>query len=290
MPPGAPSGLLLPAWEHWLRLFYYPTETLYHYTSVEALLNILATKTMWATDLQHTNDPMDLRHGENVISAALDAIITESDNQLLRTWLDEFKHTTRRQIERNDWYSVSFCTDGDLGNQWKAYGCDGKGYAMGWKATSPFPGDPFRIGITYDEALQVSVTQQIIRRHAQEVGFLSDPPTSSEVRRLKDMTGSLGVFLSMSLYSFKRASFSQETEFRWVYPALDHQPEGGAKRQTRWTNRGHIAYIEVDFSQADLIDVICGSATTTSEQRAVRDALDARGFRSTELKASGAAT
>jgi len=286
MAPRAPTGVFAEAWTAWLRTFRYPTEVIYHYTSAEALLSIIANKRMWATDLQYTNDPTDLAHGEKIIGGALDDVIADCSDDLTCKWLDGFKHTTTMQVQRNDWYSVSFCTNGDLLSQWRGYGAMGGGVAMGWAAVSDFPGLPMRVGITYDEALQSDVVREIIRVHVKEMAGIGWTPSDADLERLKFATGSLGVFFSLCLYSFKHPAFASEDEFRWVYAALDHKLPEGLRLLFRRFGSIVKPYIEVDFSRAKLVEVIYGPTTDQLTPKWLRSALDSFGFIGTIVKPS----
>lgn len=286
MAPKAPSQVLPEAWEIWNRTFRYPTETLYHYTSADALLSILTAKSMWATNLLYTSDPTDLIHGENVVRDALDTAIATYTDDFTREWLDGFKHTTRLHLEQNDFYSISFCTEGDLLSQWRAYGTAGGGFSMGWNPVSHFPGDPFRVGVTYDRTLQTEVALAVIQRHAREVQGLTYQVTEPEYERVSRATGSLGVFLSMCLYSFKHPAFASEDEFRWVYPSYDHQLPSGVQLQFRRFESIVKPYIEVDFSKADLVEIIFGPTADPSTAKWLKAALDTHGFASTGIRPS----
>jgi hypothetical protein len=286
MAPTPPPYVLPEAWNIWLRTFRYPPEVIYHYTSVDALLSILATKRMWATNLLYTNDPTDLTHGERIIGAALDEAMASCSNAFTCKWLDCFKQTTRINLERNDRYSISFCTNGDLLSQWRGYGAAGGGFAMGWDSVSEFPGLPMRVGITYDEQTQQTVVRDIITTHVEHVAGIGSTPDDAEFERLKYATGSLGVYLSLCLSYFKHPAFTAEDEFRWVYEALDHAlPEG---LQLFFRRFGTIVkpYVEVDFSRGKLIEVIYGPTNDPSTAAWLRSALDRFGFQGTVVKPS----
>lgn len=286
MAPTAPPGVLTNAWDVWNRTFRYPPEVIYHYTSTDALLSILESRRMWATDLLYTNDPTDLTHGEGVVNRALDVAIASCTEDFTCKWLDGFRHTTRMQLERNDRYSISFCTNGDLLSQWRGYGASGGGFAMGWNVVSDYPGLPMRVGVTYDEALQTDVIAQIIRLHLDHIVGLGWKPTDSDFARLKLATGSLGVFFSLALYTFKHPAFAAEDEFRWVYSALDH--ELPSNLQLRFRRFGGIVkpYLEVDFSRARLVEVIYGPTADPLTPRWLRSALNRFGFDETTIKPS----
>jgi hypothetical protein len=278
MPPKPPWQISPEAWGIWLRTFRYPPKPLFHYTSAEALLSIISTKRMWATNLEYTNDPTDLKHGEKVVSDALDRAISRCDNQFLCSWLEGFKHTTRQQLEQNDYYAISFCTDGDLLSQWRGYGALGGGFAMGWDPVSKYPELFTPIGVTYNEQLQATVADDIISSHVAQVDGLTEPVGPDELERLKTATGSLGVFFSLFLHGFKHPAFAAEDEFRWVLIAFNHALPKRYRLQFRKFGPIVKPYVEADFARAKLIEVIYGPTSDALTPKWLRAALDAHGF------------
>jgi hypothetical protein len=201
-------------------------------------------------------------------------------------WLDGFKHTTRKQLERNDHYAISFCTNGDLLSQWRTYGALGGGFAMGWSPVSDFPEFPYRVGVTYDQGLQAEVAREIIAKHVEHIAGIGWNADAADVSRLTFATGSLGVFFAFMLHNFKHPAFVSEDEFRWVYSALDHKHPAGLRRLFRRLGGMIKPYVEVDFSKATLVEVIYGPATDPLTAKWLRSALDSFRYESTVVKQS----
>lgn len=278
------------AWQAWQDFAPKPGSVIYHYTTPDALISILSSRRMWATNLLFTNDPSELVYAESVITECLDEVIADcsakSDTNRCK-WLDGFKLTTRRQRERNDWYSVSFCGSGDLLPQWRTYGALGGGLAMGWSTGSELPELPVRVGIEYDSSRQKQMVRDIIRHHLAHVEAFVDI-TKPEARvALEHATGSLGVFFSVFLYSFKHEAFEQEREFRFVYPAFgSHLPEGKELLFRRFDSIVK-PYIEVDFGAAELREIVYGpTGNSALTERWLRLALDSAGLERVTIRRS----
>ncbi|HEV7242721.1 MAG TPA: DUF2971 domain-containing protein [Thermoanaerobaculia bacterium] len=278
------------AWKNYVVQSPKPDGPLYHYTTADALLNILRARSLWATNLLFTNDPTELSYAESLITRALDDAISacrlSGDSQRCE-WLDGFKLSTRRQLERNTWYSVSFCADGDLLPQWRSYGARGGGFAIGWSPVSVLPDNPIRVGIEYEPKRQRDVVDQTIRYHLDHVADHPDIAAPDALDDLTFATGSLGVFFSMFLYGFKHRAFEQEREFRFVYPGFDMNAPEGKALHFRDFGGTIKPYIEADFAQAELLEIVYGpTANAGLTERWLQMALDAYSFKGVKVRPS----
>jgi len=112
-----------------------PPSMIYHYTNDVGLHGILASGKLWLTDLFDLNDPSELKHG---FSFAVDALskrsaIAAEDIKRFAANFEVFN--TGGGIEEAGHYFVCcFSADGDELGQWRAYGDNGCGYALGFDA------------------------------------------------------------------------------------------------------------------------------------------------------------
>ena len=158
---------------------------------------------------------------------------------------------------------------------------------MGWRTLSDFPELPLRIGIEYELTRQIEITNAIIDMHLRHIADCSDFTSSHQQAKLEDATGSLGVFLSTLLYSFKHRSFAEEREFRWVYHALDGRIPNGSSRGFREFGRMVKPFIDVDFPRAELVGIVYGpTAHSQLTPKWLRSALDTYGYEATKITAS----
>lgn len=97
---------------------------IYHYTSVDTLIKILEHRALWASDLSKMNDPKEYIAGLEILreqfSKTFPGAIAWFDN-------NEFVGSHSQQLILGS--SFSYASD-DL-NQWRAYGDDGCGVAIG---------------------------------------------------------------------------------------------------------------------------------------------------------------
>ena len=276
------------AWRYWMSTIRPLREVFFHYTDTDALLSIIETRRMWATDLLFMNDPKELTYGAKLIEDALEQSIQTCHGHAARCeWLAAFKTTTRDQLGRNAWYSISFCEDYDLLSQWRTYGANGGGFALGWKTLSTYPERPIPIGVQYDRTTQLDILRNLISIHLAYVSGFDEIFADDAHSRLAHATESLATLLWVSLFSFKDSAFESEKEFRWVYPAFDG--ETSFDKPLRFRRFGSIVkpFFEADFSKADLVEIVYGpTANPGLTDKWLRMALDANGFTETRITPS----
>jgi hypothetical protein len=108
-------------------------DTLYHYTNVAGLKGIIESESIWFTDFRHLNDPSEIEHG---IELCRDVIRLRRPGQDGRVglFLDVLADFTRldnfsRSLE---YFIGSFSQASDDLGQWRAYGDNGRGVAVGF--------------------------------------------------------------------------------------------------------------------------------------------------------------
>lgn len=95
-----------------------PSE-LFHYTSPEALIEIVSSRFLWASDMLSLNDASEAEYPYKLIAEVLDKYhsgVPQEHRHRFKTQLTEY--TFRLYAP----FVVCFCEDGDLLNQWRAYG------------------------------------------------------------------------------------------------------------------------------------------------------------------------
>jgi Protein of unknown function (DUF2971) len=109
-------------------------DTLYHYTTVAGLKGIIESESIWFTDFRHLNDPSEVEHGmelcRDTIKLSLRkpgqdgrvGLFLDMPADFMR--LDNFS----RALE---YFIGSFSQASDDLGQWRAYGDNGRGVAVG---------------------------------------------------------------------------------------------------------------------------------------------------------------
>lgn len=127
------------SWEKDRASRHMPSGLLYHYCDAHALLNILKTRAVWATSTKYLNDTTELLSFSNSMRAHADKHRNSAAGEALSDMVDFYwvsSDTMQTQTIGMDRFASCFSTDGDLLSQWRAYGNNGRGYAIGFDATA----------------------------------------------------------------------------------------------------------------------------------------------------------
>ena len=119
-------------------------EPLYQYTAAAGLQGILGSEAMWFTDYRHLNDPSEVRHGIARAHEVFQAAQEGADGRaglFLRCAADLFSHDN---VATLDFFIACFSSARDDLGQWRAYGDNGRGFAIGFAPAmfAPKPPEP----------------------------------------------------------------------------------------------------------------------------------------------------
>jgi len=98
-------------------------ECLFHYTSLDALTNIIKTSTLWATHCKYLNDLMELTDFERLYNSLMN-----SENKKFNEYVNIFKKNMFEGIFkqlREKTFIISFTKDNDVISMWRNYGKNG---------------------------------------------------------------------------------------------------------------------------------------------------------------------
>ena len=191
-------------------------ETIFHYTDFQGLIGILKNQSLFATNINFLNDTKEFNHGIELLESIFNSQITNEETEGI------FNHLRSdvKTIYSLDRYVTCFSKNGDLLSQWRSYGNQGNGIAIGFEPREIENSlDEFvnGINIIYDESFQKSIIQEYIKISLDY--FESN-------KELFDWSGfdydflvsrSILEFLEGVLAGFKHPSFLEEQEFRIEY-------------------------------------------------------------------------
>lgn len=155
---------------------------LYHYCSLETFIAIISNKCLRLSDLSKSNDYMERKWILNVIEEALNKSFKDEGiiinlreeywyadgiNNHISYLLDMLNYDVTRSS-----YITCFSRNGDLLSQWRAYGDDGRGVAIGFDAKLFYKvhnkrNNVYIEDVLYDkeeqiEEIQIAVTNSLI--------------------------------------------------------------------------------------------------------------------------------
>jgi len=274
-----------------------PPSILYHYTSAEGLLGILQTRELWATNVLYLNDASELSDAREVFRSELDSAqlglggITEILSKRIPFYSMDIP------IEH---FVASFCEDGDLLGQWRAYSSRGTGYSVGFgsgalRAAARRKENNLRGACTlrkvkYNQNQKVEMIGRriaILRETLAPLAGDLEPKYASfaaDLRQLVPIWNQVAASIHPTLALMKHAAFEGEQEWRlvrtlWKPPVptvpwpVEVRPIGGRLAPylpVRWVLPNTSKSLEV----RGIKEVCCGpSADPGLKEKAARDLL-----------------
>jgi hypothetical protein len=140
-------------------------ELVWHYTTGDALINIVETGTIYATQVACLNDSTEVRYGENLLR---DAFINlqgkcphgEEAQQVLERIIKANIEDDAHQRPSN-WFVTCFSKERDNLSQWRAYSGGENGFAIAFLAGAFFGRGSLVVRVNYDKELHMSVAEKL---------------------------------------------------------------------------------------------------------------------------------
>jgi hypothetical protein len=214
-----------------------PPPIIYHYTNDVGLKGILETGQLWLTDIFSLNDPSELTHGFSVAINALKSKIA-SDFAVGQKFAKNFAAFAEQgAIPKTAHFfmcSFSSCED-DLG-QWRAYGDNGRGYAVGFDAEAlengfakkdgiPIPNNS-TFHITYNDAQLLGIQSQIVEKMHNLIILPAGRDLKSAAINvyMAELQMLLTLHILQTILFFKHEAYANEREFRFlqIHKADEH--------------------------------------------------------------------
>lgn len=196
-------------------------DELFHYTTGVGLIGIVDTGKLWASDYRFSNDASEIREGIELIKSRTEPLLVGED--------PDVAHTFRLLISDHldSWMDqltpYLFCMSGekpDRLSQWRAYGPEGNGYAIGFRFEKlerlvlrgvALPPTTLT-KVEYDHAAKLRRTDEILRRLIEQ--FREAMGNKSLIDEAVDRLIRFCHFLASS---FKNSAFQEEEEYRLVF-------------------------------------------------------------------------
>lgn len=110
-------------------------EIVWHYTSSSTFIEIIKSKSLWATQISCLNDTRELRHLFDLIFEEFEKRSNVCANGVLKPLYDYLKsQKNENRVPDSNCFVASFCTEGDDLNLWRAYAGGENGVSIGFKS------------------------------------------------------------------------------------------------------------------------------------------------------------
>lgn len=114
-------------------LEFEPKNTLFQFTSVEALKGIIQSRKIWFSDLRSLNDPREIVLGLGRIRPLLEDIVADHSSDWDISRCGKILDMSYETIRNTDFFTCSFSQSGDSMPLWHNYAQDGAGVAIGFR-------------------------------------------------------------------------------------------------------------------------------------------------------------
>ncbi|HEX7465736.1 MAG TPA: DUF2971 domain-containing protein [Usitatibacter sp.] len=191
-----------------------PPEHLFHYTDLEGVKGIFTSRTLWMSKFTASNDISEIllaiEHFQSFVARKA-AEVTKDEGDFLREAADQLESFRRTNI-----CVASFCEAPDLLSQWRSYGNDGRGIALGFNSKRLVELAQ-RHGLrlfrcVYDQAAHERIASDLV--DSLLASFRASPPDGPQARRAL-ITQFNSMFLVVAPV-IKDHRFVEEREWRLV--------------------------------------------------------------------------
>lgn len=273
--------------DQWKRGFDRPFNgNVYHYTSVAALMGILASRAMFCTDYRQLNDATELTTGFEAIEAAIAAHGIEAgiSPENVDDALDRLALLQRAPFHIS-MFAASFSMHGNDLTQWRAY-APSHGVSIGFSletlqriATEQhFVCGPVRyLGAPHwsewiaeqlaemkDGLIKTAENEKALRLQA-----IHDAPETVDALIAFQRAGNLERWIAEVAGLLKNADFRSENEWRCVF--VHRQNTFQTDKAVKFRNSGSrvVRFVELDLSMVDknelFTEIIVGPGTAANE-------------------------
>jgi len=216
--------------DDWLRLHEIKaSKMLFHYTTIEGLRGIIENRSLWFTDIDSVNDPMELHYGKKIIEDEISKQIKKQKNENIISMLKDIQmdldSLTKKIIHRP--FIACFCENDNLLSQWRGYSAGNGGYCLGFQISKETKywitqdrDDEINLHlrkVIYNEKKQRRLINKYLRKIIIGAKFaFSEINENVKVGWIgRAATRSVNILLEMML-SFKSPYFKEEKEWRFI--------------------------------------------------------------------------
>ena len=258
--------------------FFIPTlednESVYHYTSAEALMGI-CKKEFWVTESHFLNDSTEFQLGTEIVLDVLkDAIKDEGLAEVLEKLVppkvkdsDVMLHIANEYTYAG-YYVISFCLDNDSALMWSQYS-NYVGYCMKFnfrELVTSFDAKYIYHGkVLYTREEQYACVEKMIDIALDERSDILKIPSKNDEGKIekKQLIEFIDRIVYICLYYnmfFKNECFSGENEYRIIFPAVHDNKEVAledhTKQNFRVKNEILIPYIKETMKNLDSLKAV----------------------------------
>lgn len=216
------------------------SSTIYHYTSLDNLKNIVENQSLYFTNLFYLNDKSEFKYGVDFLRKVVADL--KPEYKIIADLIDrhlENKFNSNR-------YVFCFSLKSDLKSQWTEYGDRGQGVSIGFKRANLddcLASIVSQTHIDYDEKYQFEKFKEIIIQHMAHFESWKEEIDWGKYKYEEQAAISIMDFCEAFFDSLKHPDFFEEHEYRFIY-VYDRKKEK-IKIKHRVKHGTRIPFIEI---------------------------------------------
>ena len=279
---------------------------LYHYTSLQGLMGIINTKSIWASNSDYLNDHSEYSHLFNLVSHYINS---NYDDDYFSPYTYSVQMNQPKYGNKNPQVFIgSFSESSDLLSQWRGYCPESGGICIGFNRESlesmvKESGYELKKCI-YSEEVQSKIIVEVVEKSILEFPKLFEDrsiyeklPDNEQWRKSDELNEYISegkgkvqadkvvseLYASISELAplIKHKSFKEEAEWRIVCK------NPSTKTMFREANTYLVPYIELDIEHDFISEIIIGpNANSERCLKSVKDFLELNGFENINYRIS----
>ena len=221
-----------------------PPDVLWHYTSGAALIDIIKSGSLFATQIACVNDATEIRYSVEKLRAAFARRRLNATNPDEVALVDHVLGNISTETVNSEWFVICFSKRRDDLSQWRAYSGGENGFAIGVDAhalLSSIKRDGFYLGpVNYDERTHSHVVDQIA---AATITFYLRGlalPGRTRAGWMQSFLTAWAVHIGHIAPVIKNPAFKDEEEWRIFHPLQPADTPNMVYRQKRTLMSRHL--------------------------------------------------
>lgn len=197
-----------------------PPEILYHYTSLDGAMKIIESDRLLASDIRFMNDSLEHQFAWRLVQQLCVAEKEKPHHEITKGLIKLVERLPGTHLSFSGGaFVASFSDQGDLLSQWRAYGDDGSGVALGFSTSTTLGASEQPLGfnrVLYDRGEQLSaLNKQVIA-----ILDLADRVAANDGTVTDRALSALQILAALLGPTIKNPAFSEEREWRLVLSYL----------------------------------------------------------------------
>jgi len=248
-----------------------------HYTTQSGLLGIIASETLWATNIKFLNDEFEFQHALDLIKEIIPTSNIKTghrDHATYKTYIEELEKQLKslNNYKSESIFTLSFSEEIDLLSQWRGYCPDNNGFCIIFNISKLLE----QAKAIYENVHLVECVYEKKKKESQIKDALNNYWTEylkvTTKKEKKEVIEQLSKEIMLLASYFKHPSFSEEKEHRIVV-ILDYAPDNDLKfRKGKFSI---IPYLELPAPRT-FVEKICIGPTLNKKlsERALETFID----------------